>query len=172
MYLTSTCVGRVNSHCPLNECPPNTNKYITVFTSFAIFPDTDRKLKLWEVNWKCSQPGGRGWEWRSVRRHTSDSTRGQPASEAVVRPEVSARSSTKSSLGSEGGREGGRGARLRTVKACPTGQQWMTLWNYPVWLRWRTHATDVGTCLAPERDADLISTNCPMETCRSRCPSS
>ena len=120
MYLTSTCVGRVNSHCPLNECPPNTNKYITVFTSFAIFPDTDRKLKLWEVNWKCSQPGGRGWEWRSVRRHTSDSTRGQPASEAVVRPEVSARSSTKSSLGSEGGREGGRaGGKAKDCESMP-----------------------------------------------------
>lgn len=86
----------------------------------------------------------------------------RPASNAVVRPEVSVRRASWDPGTGEGGGPQGTG-KARAVKACPTGRQCMTLWNYPVWLRWRTHAMDArglsaGICLAPERDADLIST--------------
>lgn len=56
IILIFTCLGRVNFHCPLNECLSNINKYITVFTSILIYSDTGRKLSHGEEN-KISQQG-------------------------------------------------------------------------------------------------------------------
>lgn len=55
-YFIFTCIGRVNFHCPLNECLTNINKYITVFTSI-----------LW--HWYKAKPRGR--KQRSPNRVSS-----------------------------------------------------------------------------------------------------
>lgn len=133
------------------------------------------------MKWKCSQPGVRGWEWgQHTDTHQIPPEDSQPASDAVVRLQKCVPEAAQRPIW-DPKNKGGRGERLRTVKACPTGQQWMSLWNYPVWLRCQTQAMDAGglsagiwflqsqLCRVP---FSTLCAYCPMETCRSQCPSS